>query len=162
VNSVVYYGLTLAVKTLGWNIYFDTALLGIVEIPAYFLTIILLDWYEPFPLYLYSEFNFLNPFLTHHLYYDYVRSGRRKTLAGFMILGGVSCMLVKFSSSMLFPLLGKLAIAASFSIIYIQSAELFPTVIRNSGLGLCSSFARIGGIVAPYIALAVIQNFLQT
>ena len=44
VNSVVYYGLTLAVDKLGWNIYVDTALLGFVEIPAYIVTAILIDW----------------------------------------------------------------------------------------------------------------------
>ena len=36
--------------------------------------------------------------------------------------------------------------------IYVYSAELFPTVMRNSGMGLCSLCARIGGILAPYIA----------
>jgi hypothetical protein len=44
VNSVVYYGLTLAVNSLGYNIYLDTALLGLVEIPAYVVAALLIDW----------------------------------------------------------------------------------------------------------------------
>ena len=83
------------------------------------------------------------------------RFGRRKTLVGFMLLGGISCSLIPVLPKNAMALIGKLAISASFSIIYIQSTELFPTVLRNSGLGLCSCFARIGGIVAPFISLAV-------
>ncbi|XP_021943045.1 solute carrier family 22 member 15 isoform X2 [Folsomia candida] len=129
VNSVVYYGLTLASDKLGSNIYVSTMLSGIVELPAYFITALLIDWL-----------------------------GRRLPLSIFMVIGGISCILIEVINHpeviFILALVGKLCIAASFAIIYIHSAELFPTVIRNSGLGLCSLFARVGGIVAPFISLA--------
>lgn len=50
---------------------------------------------------------------------------------------------------------GKLGIAASFATTYPFTAEIFPTVIRNQGLGMCSMFARIGGFCAPYILVLV-------
>ena len=48
-------------------------------------------------------------------------------------------------------LVGKFGASAGFAVIYVYSAELFPTVMRNSGIGFCSLMARIGGILAPYI-----------
>lgn len=53
----------------------------------------------------------------------------------------------------LFAMCGKLAITASYGTIYIFSAEQFPTVIRNVGMGTASMAARVGGILAPYINL---------
>ena len=90
---------------------------------------------------------------------NFFRWGRRRTLGILMIFGGVSCLTVKLTPFILFPLLGKMAASATFTIIYVQAAELFPTVLRNSGIGLCSCFARIGGIVAPIISLTV-KNYL--
>lgn len=48
-------------------------------------------------------------------------------------------------------MMAKLAITASYGAVYVYTAEQFPTVVRNMGLGVGSFFARIGGIVAPYI-----------
>ena len=49
-------------------------------------------------------------------------------------------------------MVGKLGISAAYSSIYLLSAELFPTVIRNFGMGCCSSVGRVGSAVSPYIA----------
>lgn len=52
-------------------------------------------------------------------------------------------------------MLGKGAISVNFAIIYQFSAELFPTVVRNSGIGVSSMCARVGGLMAPFISLLV-------
>ncbi|NXN91962.1 S22AD protein, partial [Rhinopomastus cyanomelas] len=49
--------------------------------------------------------------------------------------------------------IGKFTATAAFSTSYVYSAELFPTVIRQTGVGLCSTLARLGGILAPLIRL---------
>ena len=52
-------------------------------------------------------------------------------------------------------LLGKLCITYAFGAVYIYTVELFPTTIRNVGVGLSSFCARIGGAMAPFIASVV-------
>ncbi|NXB49169.1 S22AD protein, partial [Leucopsar rothschildi] len=49
--------------------------------------------------------------------------------------------------------IGKFAASASFSTSYVYAAELFPTVVRQTGVGLCSMSARVAGILAPLIRL---------
>jgi len=133
-NSGTYYGLTLAAGGESGSaaphsaVYLSTALSGLVEIPAYVLAVILL------------------PIL-----------GRRKTLVAFMVAGGVACTAIAVVSGMGglrggLALLGKLCISASFAVIYVHSNEIFPTSIRNGGMGLVSFAARIGGILSPYLA----------
>jgi len=46
----------------------------------------------------------------------------------------------------------KGGIAAAFTIIYIASAELFPTLFTATALGICNFFARFLTILAPGIA----------
>ena len=41
----------------------------------------------------------------------------------------------------------KFFASGSYAIIYIYANELFPTQIRNSGMGLCSMVARFGAII---------------
>uniref|UniRef100_A0A4W5N9E9 Si:dkey-119m7.8 n=1 Tax=Hucho hucho TaxID=62062 RepID=A0A4W5N9E9_9TELE len=50
-------------------------------------------------------------------------------------------------------MVGKFGITASLSIVYVYSAEVFPTVIRQSGIGMGSMCARAGGVLAPIIYL---------
>merc|ERR1711998_745350 len=40
----------------------------------------------------------------------------------------------------------------AFTIIYIGTAELYPTIYRTTGLGSASAMARVGGFAAPYIS----------
>lgn len=46
---------------------------------------------------------------------------------------------------------GKSAITGAFGSVYIFTSEQYPTTVRNVGLGSCSTFARIAGMLVPYI-----------
>lgn len=46
---------------------------------------------------------------------------------------------------------GMTGSSMAFASVFLYSAELFPTVVRNSGLGIANFCARTGGIIAPYI-----------
>jgi len=48
--------------------------------------------------------------------------------------------------------IGKVGVTIGFAVIYFWSAEIFPTVLRNSLMGISSTFARVGSIFAPVIA----------
>lgn len=129
VNSGAYYGLSWNTSNLGGgNDYVNFLISGLVEIPAYcFLLLTLNRW------------------------------GRKLILCGCMFVAGAALVLtILIPTDMIWlvitlAMIGKLAITASYGTIYIFSAEQFPTVIRNVALGASSTFARVGGILAPYI-----------
>ena len=50
-------------------------------------------------------------------------------------------------------MLGKFCISGAYAVVYLFSTEQFPTVVKNSGLGMCSLFARFGGLACPYVVL---------
>ena len=58
--------------------------------------------------------------------------------------GGAACLGIQFLASFApvliqsLALLGKLCLASSFAVVYIHSGEIFPTTVRNSGMGLVS------------------------
>lgn len=128
-NSIAYYGLTLSTGKLEGNPYLITAILGFVELPSYAAVILLLD-----------------------------KWGRRPLITSMMIIGGFACIVATAlpsgsTLSTAIVIAGKLFIAGSFAIIYNYSAELFPTVVRNSALGLGSMCARLSGALTPLITL---------
>ncbi|XP_036361982.1 organic cation transporter protein-like isoform X1 [Octopus sinensis] len=130
--SLVYYGLSLNVGKLYGNLYVNFFLNSVVEFPGYTLCILLLN-----------------------------RVGRKKMHASVMVLAGVTCIAgifpvlygTKAHRWMLTAssILGRLFITASFAIVYLYTLELYPTCIRNGALGALSTFARVGGALAPYI-----------
>ena len=48
-------------------------------------------------------------------------------------------------------MLGKAAVTTAFSGIYVLTAELMPTELRNVGVGSSSAVARIGGMGSSYV-----------
>ncbi|XP_038661635.1 solute carrier family 22 member 5-like isoform X2 [Scyliorhinus canicula] len=81
---------------------------------------------------------------------------RRLSTASMLILGGSILLFIQFLPSSLqilttvLVMVGKAGITISFAIVYVFSAELYPTVVRNMGIGICSMASRVGSIISPY------------
>jgi OCT family organic cation transporter-like MFS transporter 4/5 len=139
VNAFVYYGLSLNSANIGGDVFVNFIVGGLVEIPAYGFSI-----------------------------YIVIKLGRKLPLCIVMIGGGIACLLTisikKGDYEYDWPIIalamtGKFGISASFAIIYVYSAEIFPTVVRNIGVGASSMFARAGSVVAPFVKLLVSLKF---
>ncbi|KAJ9446729.1 Organic cation transporter protein [Diplonema papillatum] len=130
--SVVYYGLNFAAGDLGGDVYVNGLIIAVGELPAY--------WFQ-------------------YLLIDRPSMGRKKTTAGGFAIGAATCVLYVACEKVGLTtvgkglaVLGKTAVAACFAIVYIWGGELFPTDIRSSALGVCTASARVGGLVAPFVA----------
>ena len=87
------------------------------------------------------------------------QAGRKPCMVGGLTLGAlcllVTAILSKTSKSIIvMAILGKVGVGLAFDTGYVWTSEMFPTVVRNSALSTCSSFARFGAIVAPLIVFA--------
>lgn len=89
--------------------------------------------------------------------------GRCRSLALTMGASGFFFLLLNICTSralltaLLFIL--RALVSANFIIIYIYTAEVYPTNIRSFGLGSCSSMARIGAMIAPFIAQVLLATW---
>ncbi|XP_037519728.1 organic cation transporter protein [Rhipicephalus sanguineus] len=128
VNSFTYYAMSLNTNDLGGNPYLNFAIAGAVEFPAYAISIWVIQ-----------------------------KMGRRWSQSGCMLLAGAACILTIFFSGktlwvkITFAMFGKFLITASYGILYVYSAEIYPTVVRNVGVGSSSTIARFGAIIAPFV-----------
>ena len=55
----------------------------------------------------------------------------------------------------------KFLASASYAIIYIYANELFPTNVRNTGMGICSMVARIGAIIGTFCNDSLVTSSLN-
>ncbi|KXJ28938.1 organic cation transporter protein [Exaiptasia diaphana] len=142
VNTLVYFGINLNVKNLGGDMYLNFFILSIIEIPG-----ALFCWFLM------------------------ARFGRRIPYSVLMLTSGIACMLVlAFPSTpeyrygiLTLAMIGKICIMSTFLAIYVYTVELYPTLIRNIGIGTSSMMARFGGIAAPYVVLlADLPNVSKT
>ncbi|XP_053658044.1 organic cation transporter protein-like [Anopheles marshallii] len=129
-NAMVYYGLTLNSVTLAGDKYSNFIFITLAEIPPSLAINFILN-----------------------------RFGRRKTQCGSLILSGVFCLLaltalkdITWLNVSLF-LMSKMAISLSFSTLYIYTAEIFPTNLRQSFISFCSMVGRFGSMLAPQMPL---------
>nr|XP_046228100.1 solute carrier family 22 member 13b [Scatophagus argus] len=135
-SSLLYYGLSLNVGSFGLSIYLTQFVFGIVEIPANLSSWALIQYF-----------------------------GRRISQAGFLFFGGAACLVILAVPKDLpvvvttLAVVGKFAATASFSTAYIYTAELYPTVLRQNGVGVNSMCARVAGILAPLIRLLEVYHY---
>ncbi|XP_012524025.1 organic cation transporter protein [Monomorium pharaonis] len=133
-NSIAYYGLALNMGNLVGNPFVMLFLSGVLEFPVYILIMFIMD-----------------------------RTGRRCLTSTFLMTGGLCCICAATISGatsdlaavakVTVVLVGKSCIAGSFAVIYNYTAELFPTVVRNTAIGIGSMCARFSGALTPMIFL---------
>lgn len=129
-NSLTYYGLALNSSKMEGNPFVNMFVMALVELPSYVIVVVLLD-----------------------------KTGRRSLTSTFMLLGGAVCLLTAIvpqdmtTTMTVIVCIGKFCISGSFAIIFNYSAELFPTVVRNTGIGFGSMCARLAGMLTPIISL---------
>ncbi|XP_058484068.1 organic cation/carnitine transporter 2 [Solea solea] len=125
--SIAYSGLSLNTANLHGNAYFNCFLSALVELPAYFLSWVLFRWCL-----------------------------RRPSLSSTLFTGGALLLFTQLiptdqvALAILFEMTGKFAVTTAYSFVYAYTAELYPTVLRNTAVGACSMACRIGSITSPY------------
>ncbi|XP_026750415.2 uncharacterized protein LOC113511045 [Galleria mellonella] len=128
VLGVVYNSLSYNTPNLGVDDYLAFFIGGAVELPSYFIAWGCME-----------------------------RFGRRWVLCIFMSVGGVACLSCGLVPeawpwvTVTLAMLGRLCIAASFAVFYVQIGELLPTVLRSQAMGAASFIAGLGLLACPYI-----------
>ena len=85
--------------------------------------------------------------------------GRKKTKMVMFTIGGISTLVLSMNS-LPFGVLSIAAVVArgsvlgAFNDLYVYTPEVYPTTSRAFGLGLCSSVARVAGIIVSYISFS--------
>ncbi|XP_053378644.1 organic cation transporter protein-like [Mercenaria mercenaria] len=132
-NSITYYGIMLISSSLAGNRFLNFFLGSIVEYPAAAAELYLITRYGRKPA----------SIIFHSI------CGTALIIATILTTSadGNSAMVI---GSTVFTLIGKFAITGSFSTIFLYTHELYPTNMRNVGVGMASTAARIGGMVAPF------------
>jgi len=131
ITILCYFGLTSIASVLTDDLYLNYTLVGLAEIPACILCVLLMDLL-----------------------------GRRFVFGGCQLLAGSACLLaaVVTGSEAAFlqvplALVGKFGSSGSMAIMFVYTAELFPTSVRNTAIGLSSMWGRVGGMLAPQVYL---------
>lgn len=141
-TGYVYYGLSLNLGDLGGDLLTNFAIAGLLEVPAFGLSIFIMQ-----------------------------KFGRRSVQAAIMFGSGIGSLLaipfyllnsnasvkdldmdniiqlVNITLGMLI----KFLISISYYTVYIYSAEVYPTLVRQVGVGSNAAASRFGMLIAPFV-----------
>ncbi|XP_074147080.1 organic cation/carnitine transporter 2-like isoform X1 [Sminthopsis crassicaudata] len=136
--SVGYFGLSLDTPNLHGDSYVNCFLSAVIEVPAYIIAWLLL---RTLP--------------------------RRYSMSSALFLGGSVLLFIQLVPPDLYLLsttlvmIGKFGVTCAFAMVYVYTAELYPTVVRNMGVGASSMASRLGSILSPYfVYLGAYDRFL--
>ncbi|KAM6922183.1 solute carrier family 22 member 7-like [Lycodopsis pacificus] len=125
-----YYGISFNISRFGLNIYLTHFIYAAIEVPAKLMIYFLINIF-----------------------------GRRKCQAGTLLLTGICIAINLFLPQGLWhvragvAILGKGLSEASFTTVFLYTTELYPTVVRQNGMGYTNFMCRLGMLVAPLILL---------
>ncbi|KAK7912917.1 hypothetical protein WMY93_013128 [Mugilogobius chulae] len=121
-----YYGISLNIDDFGVSIHITQFIYSAIEIPSKLMVLIIVE-----------------------------RVGRRFCQSGMLYMAGL-CIFInifiprdKGIVRTAFGALGKMFSEGSFTCVFLFTTELYPTVLRQNGLGYCSFMARTGISTVP-------------
>ncbi|KAF5900749.1 solute carrier family 22 member 4, partial [Clarias magur] len=126
-TTISYFGLCLSTPNMNGDPYLNCLFSALIEVAAYVLTYLLIKVVP-----------------------------RRALITGPLLGGGIVLLLIPAVPSdygmmtVVLAMLGKLGVTAAFSVLYISTAEQFPTVVRGMGMGICSMFSKVGSTISPF------------
>ena len=129
-TGYVYYGLSLNLGDLGGSLLLNFFIAGLLEFPSFALSL-----------------------------YALKKLGRRSTQFTIMLATGLgSALAIPFYFTSLgtnvnvaLGMLVKFCISISYYTVYIYSAEVYPTLVRQVGVGCNSGMSRVGSSIAPFV-----------
>ncbi|XP_041659516.1 solute carrier family 22 member 5-like [Cheilinus undulatus] len=133
--TMVYFGISLNTSNLHGNIYLNCFFSATIEIVASVAT-----W-----------------LLVAHV-------PRPTLVSSAMIFCGILLLIIQLVPEDLpvmfqvLALVGKMGVSGAYTFIFVIFTELLPTVVRNMGLGVVSTAARIGSIICPFVIYAGVYN----
>ena len=128
--NATYYGLTMIAVQLNGDVYINFFLSSLIEVPSYIFVTLVVDFWGRKPLLIFCL-----------------------TLSGGSLVAAGAVYALQLDGVVVFlSLAGKFGCAAAFGLLFLYTAEMYPTSIRNSALGLSYTCAKIGGTVSPYLS----------
>ncbi|XP_017263812.1 solute carrier family 22 member 7-like [Kryptolebias marmoratus] len=128
--AFTYYGISLNITGFGLNPYLTQFIFALIEMPMKIA-----------------------------VYFCLEKLGRRQCEMGALLSTGL-CLFInifipedKSVIRTIVAVLGKSMSEASFTIIFLYTTELYPTVVRQNGLGYTSFLARLGVSISPLVTL---------
>ncbi|MEE6479359.1 hypothetical protein FKM82_012231 [Ascaphus truei] len=135
--SIGYFGVSLNTPNLHGDPFINCFLMAAIEVPSYIIAWLLLRTLS-----------------------------RRYSMCGTLLLGGIMLLLIQLVPldlhilSTIMVMVGKFGVTAAFSMAYVYTSELYPTVIRNMGVGVGSMSSRVGSVISPYFVYLDAYNKL--
>ncbi|KAM9220760.1 organic anion transporter 3 isoform 2-T2 [Dugong dugon] len=137
-TGFAYYSLAMGVEDFGVDLYLLQIVFAGADVPSKFVSVLSMSYL-----------------------------GRRITQAASLLLAGGSILALTLVPSDLQTLktvlavFGKGCLSSSFSCLFLYTSELYPTVIRQTGLGVSNLWTRVGSMLAPLMKiLAEVQPFI--